>query len=106
MTYRLRFLPRAQREIRSEGIYLAERSKRAETRWRNRILLAVKHLELDPTRFPQAHEAVALGIDLREYQIGNKRGSVYRLLFTIDESIVNVLSVRHAAQYWLESDDL
>jgi hypothetical protein len=57
-------------------------------------------------RFPQAHEAVQSGIDLREYQIGNQRGSVYRLLFTIDDSIVNVLSVRPAAQDWLDSDDL
>lgn len=106
MPYRVVLHERVKAEIRREGIYLSERSKAAEGKWRSRILLAVKHLEQHPERYPQAYEAANLGFDLREYQIGNKRGSIYRILFIIGDGIVDVLWLRHAAQDWLDKDDL
>ncbi len=54
-------------------------------------------LEQSPDRCPVADEAADLGIDLRELLYGRRRG-VYRILFTIEGSVVHVLRVRHAAQ--------
>ena len=106
MAYRVQLHTRVKVEIRREGIYLGERSKAAEGKWRSRILLAIKHLERHPERYPPAYEAADLGFDLREYQIGNKRGSIYRVLFTIDGDIVNILWLRHAAQDWVDVDEI
>jgi plasmid stabilization system protein ParE len=65
----------------------------------------IRTLETRPEMWPLADEAATLGFDLRVLLHGRGR-HVYRILFTIDGSTVNVLRVRHAAQDWLTEDDV
>ena len=64
----------------------------------------ITELETDPRRHPQADEAAALGMDLRELLIGRRRGIMHRILFTIDD--VTVHRDRHAAMDTLGEDEI
>ncbi|MBM3983943.1 MAG: hypothetical protein FJ304_27475 [Planctomycetes bacterium] len=80
--------------------FISQRVSRASaTRWRAAIEAT------DADQHPEADEAAALGIDLRQ-QLHGKRPHVYRFLFTIDGETVNVLRVRHASQDHLATDGI
>lgn len=65
-------------------------------KWRKQIDTAIRNLATDADQWPEANEAATLGFDLRCRLVGRRR-HVYRVLFTIDGSTVNVLRIRHAA---------
>ena len=54
---------------------------------------------------PEAEEADDLGSELRVL-LSDRRPHVYRILFPIDGSTVNVLRILHAARDRIESDDI
>lgn len=80
-------------------------SRASATRWRAAIEATIARLATDADRHPEADEAAALGIDLRQ-QLHGKRPHVYRVLFTIDGDTVSVLRVRHASQDHLAEGDV
>jgi plasmid stabilization system protein ParE len=98
---------RAQREIAENAAWLESTlGLRAADRWRVGLLTGmVSALEADPHRYPQAHEAPELGVDLRELLHGRRR-QIYRVLFTIDGATVFVHRIRHATQDRLQSGDI
>ena len=79
--------------------------RRRRRRWRAGLLARVAALEQSPDRCPLADEAADLGLDLRELLYGRLR-RVYRILFTIDGSVVHIHCVRHAAQDRLKPGDV
>jgi plasmid stabilization system protein ParE len=101
------FLRRAQREIADNMAWLESTlGLRAADRWRIGLLTGViSALGTDPQRYPQADEAVDLGVDLRELLHGRRR-QVYRVLFTIDGETVYIHRDRHTTQDRLQPGDL
>jgi len=75
------------------------------TRWQLQTNAALRSLEKDPDQCPLADEAADIGIDLRELHDGRGK-HVFRAVFTIDGTTVNVHRVRHAAQDRLDADDI
>ena len=74
-------------------------------RWRMRIESAIRSLANDAEQWPEADEAVALGLNLRFHSVG-RRPHVYRILFTFDDAAVDVFKIRHASQDYITEDDL
>jgi plasmid stabilization system protein ParE len=105
MPYEVRFSRQALADVDTALAWLTARSVTAADRWRAGLLARVATLEQSPDRCPVADEAADLGIDLRELLYGRRRG-VYRILFTIEGSVVHVLRVRHAAQDRLTPDEI
>src|SRR5262245_48981170 len=98
--------PGAAADLSRIAGYISQRvSQTSANRWLAAIQATIARLATDADQFPQADEAAALGIDLRELHHGRQR-HVYRILFTVDADTVNVLRVRHAAQDHLTEDDL
>lgn len=106
MVFEVVFLPRAKFDVRKASLWYGERSSSAEARWQSRMLKVVRKLGGDPRVYPQADEAIDLGIDLREMMVGRRRGIIHRVLFTIDGDTVHVHRVRHASQDRLMEGDL
>ena len=104
MPYDVRFTNRALADVDTSLAWLSSRSAPA-ARWRAGLLARVAALEQSPDRCPLADEAADLGLDLRELLYGRRRG-VYRILFTIDGSVVHIHCVRHAAQDRLKPGDV
>ncbi len=106
MPHAIDVTPRATADIRAALAWLTSRSSPSvAARWHTGILAAVRSLAAHPDRHPLADEAADLGIDLRALLYGRRRG-VYRILFTIDGSVVHIHCVRHAAQDQLKAGDV
>ena len=105
MPFQVIFRPRARSDIATTAAWLARTSPTTAARWRTGLLRIVENLETDPNRYPAADEAADLGVDLRELMYRQRR-NVYRVLFTIDGQMVNVLRIRHAAQDRLTPEDV
>ena len=81
-------------------------SPASAAKWNDSIRARIRTLAKNPEMWPEADEASSVGLDLRVLLFGRYRHKKYRILFTIDGDIVNVLRVRHAAQDYLTQDDL
>jgi len=102
--YEVRFTRRALADVDAALAWLSSRSASAAL-WRAGLIGRVAALEQSPDRYPAADEAADVGMDLRELLYGRRRG-VYRILFTIDGSVVHIHRVRHAAQDRLRPGDV
>lgn len=106
MTHEVAVAARAQRDVRRNADWMRQRfSRRSADRWNEGIVAAIATLANSPERCPEADEAVELGIDLR--MLIHRRGrQAFRILFTIEGSIVTIRRVLHAAQDRLTEDSL
>jgi plasmid stabilization system protein ParE len=97
-------LPSAERDIAESYDWLADRDADAAVRWYNRLLEAILSLEIFPDRAPLAPESKSLNREIREVFHG-RRQYKYRILFTVEESAVYILHVRHGARLaWGENE--
>lgn len=87
----------AQRDIAEARLWLAEREPEAAERWFNSLYDTIGSLEIFPERCPLAPESQSLNAEIREIFHGRRRHK-YRILFTVTESEVHVLHVRHGAR--------
>jgi mRNA-degrading endonuclease RelE of RelBE toxin-antitoxin system len=70
----------------------------------NGLFQAIMSLERMPLRCPLAFENDLFDEELRQLFYG-KKGKVYRILFTVHDTNVYVLFVRHSAQKPLDLDE-
>jgi len=70
-----------------------------------RMESAIRSLANDDDQWPEADEAAALGLHLR-CRTGGRRPHVYRILFTFDDTTLDVFKIRHASQDYITEDDL
>lgn len=106
MIHTLNIRPRANADI--DGVFVRITrtvSPASAARWYTGVIRKIRTLARHPERGPLADEAAALGFDMRVMLYGRGR-QIYRILYTIDGTTVNVLRVRHAAQDWLTADDV
>jgi plasmid stabilization system protein ParE len=97
MAYQVQITARAERDSEEILSYLEQHSRNGAARWHSGLTKATRSLEEQPERYGLAPEAADLGIDLRQVLFGNRRG-IYRVLFTVEGSTVNVLHIRHASR--------
>lgn len=106
MRYTIRVAQRAESDIDRAASWIGRHvSHSSAESWHARIVKAIQSLASKPERCPEADEAVKISLDLRVLLSGRHR-HIYRILFTIDGSTVNVLRVLHAARDHVDADDL
>ena len=81
--------------------HIAKDAPETARRWRDKILDDIDSLRHFPLRHGLAPEAQAVGVPLHQMMHG-----VYRVLYTVEESVVTVHGVRHGARRPLREDEL
>ncbi len=98
--------PNAEADIDRTMLWLTRNySHRTASRWYGAILRAIRSLQADADCHPEADEAFAINLNLRELLVKRYRGVVYRVLYTINDDTVTIHRVRNAAQDSLTEDD-
>lgn len=97
MEYRLEIAPRALREIEEAHDWIAQHSARSAERWQRGLWQKIDSLSTLPERCGLADEEGLAARGIRQLLYG-KRRNVYRILFTVIEDVVRVLSVWHSAR--------
>ncbi len=96
MTYRVQIQPPAAEDLDAAYRWIAERSPGVAARWLDGASRAIQTLSRFPERCPLAPEHDAFQEVIRQLLYGD-----YRVLFTVDDSQVRVLHVRHGARRYL-----
>ena len=76
------------------GWLLSEHAGDTGIRWFVGLSEAIQSLSDFPERCPLAAESIRFPFEVRQLLYGN-RPHVYRILFTIDGDVVNILHIRH-----------
>jgi plasmid stabilization system protein ParE len=97
MTYQVIIEAPAQADMEEVYRRLAEGSLEKAAQWYNGLVDAITSLTTLPQRCPFAPENTFFPEEIRHLLYG-KRGSRYRILFTITPNTVHVLHVRHGAR--------
>lgn len=105
MSFRVVVQPRAEQDLLDAASFLLDRSKSSTIalRWLRGIRGKINTLKTSPHRCPVDPDSAAYGSEVRVLLYGKRQG-VYRVLFTICDNTVFVLTVRHAAQRRLTDD--
>jgi plasmid stabilization system protein ParE len=93
MNYSAEITPKAQSDFDAAYDWLVERTPQHAPEWYNGFLDAMLSLESNPARCPVDNPKLGT----RYLLFGNKRHA-YRMIFTIRESTVYILHIRHAAR--------
>lgn len=100
MKYRVEVTSAATADIEAAYLYIQRDSPENARNWRLGLYSAAASLEQFPHGCGFALENDVLPFDVRQKLYGN-----YRILFTVDETKVVILRVRHAARLPLRRDD-
>jgi plasmid stabilization system protein ParE len=88
--YRIDIKPTAENDLESRYLQIAEASPQNAVRWYLDIIEAIEKLDTLAERCPIAPEDIDLQKGIRHLVLGN-----YRVLYLINQSVVEVLHVRH-----------
>jgi plasmid stabilization system protein ParE len=105
MKFEVRYTERARAHLEEIVDWIAERSPQSASRWIGDLEKAVEGLRDNPERFGFAPERISHQIEIHQMHFGKRRGQ-YRVLFTVGESRVVILDVRHSMRPWLEPGEL
>ena len=95
MAFRVELSNRAQADIAAIYDWLrSQQAGQAGERWFLALREAIASLSTLPTRCPVAPESGESPVEVRQLLHGRKP-YVYRILFTIDREVVQVLHIRH-----------
>ncbi|MBN1516936.1 type II toxin-antitoxin system RelE/ParE family toxin [Candidatus Sumerlaeota bacterium] len=99
MAFQVKYTPSAKADLRKAYQWLLEESRSPEIAytWFNEITQAVESLTDNPKRCKLAPENNYFSQEIRQLLYGKRHGQ-YRVLFTIEESTVWILHLRHCAQ--------
>ena len=100
MAYTVIVEERAKADIREAARWMAQYSSAKATLWHFEIEDAIVSLERLPNRCPLAPESRNFKQEIRHLLIKK-----YRVLFTVQDEMVHILSIRHSAQDYLQPDD-
>ncbi|MBD1891927.1 type II toxin-antitoxin system RelE/ParE family toxin [Coleofasciculus sp. FACHB-SPT9] len=105
MTFQVEITPIAEAQIEQAYQWYRERNPEFADRWFRGLMNAIATLQEKPRRCALAVELEIFPEEVRQLLYG-KAKNIYRVLFTIRETTVYVLYVRHSAQSPLTVDDL
>jgi len=97
MKFRVIIQDSAQRDLEEITAWIAEDSPERASKWYWRVKDAINTLESFPRRCRIAPENQFFDEEIRHLLHG-KRRHIYRILFTIHESEVHVIHIRHGAR--------
>jgi plasmid stabilization system protein ParE len=97
MAYKLKVTRRALAEAYQTYEWLAKDSPARAARWLQGLFAKIDTLKTNPERCPLASDNSEFKEEIRELLVG-KRRNVHRVLFTIRESTVVILYIRHSAR--------
>src|SRR5262245_8855442 len=101
MKFKVEISPTAESEIEAVYNYIRATSPENDNRWRLRLY----HIAARLSAFP-AGCSYAIENDFVEFEIRQKLFGNYRILFTISDERVIIMSVRHAARRPMSPEDL
>lgn len=93
MAFRVELTRRAERDIEEAFEYIHSRATLNAIRWREGLKRRLGTLKTTPEAFGFAPENAAVKADVRQLLFGS-----YRVLYTVRETTVNILTVRHGAR--------
>ncbi|MEO5335159.1 MAG: type II toxin-antitoxin system RelE/ParE family toxin [Magnetococcus sp. YQC-5] len=97
--YQVVITPFAEDNIRKAHEWLMAENPVYATKWLDNIRSGILSLEILPESHAIAPESAAFDCDIRQLLFG--KGTPWRIFFTIDESTVHVLHIRHGSRdYW------
>lgn len=105
MKYRVKFLPRANADVRQMLRYLSERAPQGASAWLSALDRAIIRLQEGADTFSEALESDHFEVDLRQLLFKTRRGLVYRLIYTIAGDEVRILRVRGPGQAPVDPED-
>jgi plasmid stabilization system protein ParE len=95
MAFRVELSDRAQSDIAAiHDWLLSQQAGSAAERWFVALREAIASLSTLPTRCPVSAESRDSPVEVRQLLYGRKP-HVYRILFTLDRDVVQVLHIRH-----------
>jgi plasmid stabilization system protein ParE len=101
MAHDIRITELAFLDIDEIVAHIAQNAALAAANWQDRILTKIESLQNFPLRHGLAPEAEAAGAEIRQTFLG-----VYRILYRVKASTVEVLGVRHGARLPLRPEEL
>jgi plasmid stabilization system protein ParE len=101
MAHRVELSQRAQRDIEEAFAYIHADSPTNAVRWRGGLEQKIEHLEKTPEAFGFAPENQTARADVRQHLFGR-----YRILYTVREQTVFILTIRHGARRFLTGREL
>lgn len=106
MTYQVKLLPRAKRQLYESALWWADnRSTEQAVRWLEGFEAALGLLAENPERWPLAPESEIVGFEIREMTYGLGRNKTHRAVFEIRVNEVVVHAIRHLAQDGLTANE-
>ena len=92
--------------IRNAKWWAANHSLEQAAHWEEAIFKKIYSLEGFPESHPIAYESTESSIELREALFGLSGRPGYRILFTVRDDFVYVLTVKASQERWLNPDEL
>ncbi len=105
MTFQVEITPIAEVQIEQAYQWYREYNTEFADRWFRGLMNAIATLQEKPQRCALAVEHEIFPEEVRQLLYGKSK-NIYRVLFTIRDTTVYVLYVRHSAQAPLTLDDL
>ncbi|MGC4006615.1 MAG: type II toxin-antitoxin system RelE/ParE family toxin [Pirellulales bacterium] len=102
MRYRVRFHTPAERNLTEIVAWLRSYSPEGAARWLNRFETTIERIIRDPHVYGRAAESEAVEKDIREAFFKTPRGNKYRILFAINDRIVEILTIRSPGQNFVD----
>lgn len=101
MAYTVEFSDRAERDIDEIVVYIQADSPVHATRWRKRLQDKLLALTTMPESGGFAPENIDARCEVRQLLYGR-----YRVLYTIHDEVVYLLTIRHGARQSLTGDEI
>jgi plasmid stabilization system protein ParE len=105
MTFQVEITPIAEAQIEQAYLWYRERNPEFADRWFRGLMNAIATLQEKPRRCALAVEHEIFPEEVRQLLYGKSK-NIYRVLFTIRDTTIYVLYVRHIAQAPLTINDL
>lgn len=106
MSFHVRIVPRAERDVQQIFDWLAARSADGALRWWDAFELAAAKLSENPLGYGLAPENELADTELRQFLLKTRRGRIYRGVFRVSGDEVQILRVRGPGQPPLQADEL
>jgi plasmid stabilization system protein ParE len=107
MSYRVVLTQNAKQDLRAACLHAAQHAPQTAARWLDRVHAALQTLSEHPLRCPLAPENELVKEEIRQFLFGRGgSSSVWRALFTLQGSDVQVLHVRRASRDLARPEDL
>jgi plasmid stabilization system protein ParE len=105
MAFLVEITPTAERQIEQAYHWYRKQNPEFADRWFRSLMNEIATLQEKPLRCPLSIEHEVFSEEVRQLLHG-KAKNIHRVLFTVQDSTVYVLYVRHSSQAPLTTDDM